>query len=842
MVGLVIVSHSRALAEALEVMVRQVASNEIPIKIAAGAGPDGQELGTNAVEIAEAIQAVYSPDGVLLLMDLGSAILSAEIAVELLPPEFQKNIRFCAAPLVEGAVTAAVQIGLGSDLNTVCREAQDALQPKIEQLSPAGESTSTTASEDLSKPAGPQQEVVLTLENLHGLHARPAARFVQTASRFEADIHVRNISSGKGPVSARSLNALATLGAVRGNQIQIIAEGAQAALAVQALTALVEDQFGERSHEAVVQPPSTEIPAPIQDRDTLQGIPVSEGYAVGPLYRYQPSLPPIPQERNVNPGIEWSRLQSAIEAVRADLQKRRTQLGSQLGEEQAAIFDAHLLILQDPEMMEGIRQLVFEEHDNAARAWDLGIKQAVKAYQELPDPYLRQRAADVQDVGNQVLLALSGGNPAVKLELPGPVILQAQELTPTETTQLEMDLVLGIVTTGGGATSHSAILARALGIPAVAGIDPVVEKIVPGTILTLDGFLGLVKVEPDQSEVDDSLAKRTEWLEKRKQLQQASREPAVTSDGRRIEVAANVGNLADARRAVENGAEGIGLLRTEFLFLTRSTPPSEQEQIAALSQIGEVMGDHPIIVRTLDVGGDKDLPYIQMPHEANPFLGTRAIRLLFREPVLFLSQLRAILRAGSQYNFRIMFPMIATLEEVEQAHMWLERAHQSLLTENLLHRWPIDSGIMVEIPSSALLSPLIAPQVDFFSIGTNDLTQYTMAAERGNPNLPNLADGLHPSVLTLIKQVTDAAHHHGKWVGVCGELAGDPLAAAVLVGLGVDELSMNPGSIPAVKALLREIDTQAAHSLASQALQAKNALAVRQLAVEFQEKTIRAKG
>jgi phosphoenolpyruvate-protein phosphotransferase len=325
-----------------------------------------------------------------------------------------------------------------------------------------------------------------------------------------------------------------------------------------------------------------------------------------------------------------------------------------------------------------------------------------------------------------------------------------------------------------------------------------------------------------------------DWLAGREKLLQTSQQLAVTKDNHRVEVFANIGGTNDARAAVKNGAEGVGLLRTEFLFLTRETAPSEEEQFLLLQEIFETMGDQrPVTTRTLDVGGDKELPYIQLPEEPNPFLGVRALRLSLTRPDLFLTQIRAILRAATGFPCRIMFPMVADLEEIRKARTWVEKAHHELQKEDIPHAWPIELGIMVEIPSAALLAPALADEVDFFSIGTNDLTQYTLAAERGNPALSHLADGLHPAVLKLIGQVVEASHQAGKWTGICGELGGDPEATAILVGLDVDELSLNPAGIPRIKAIIRDLTRETARTLASQALQCKTSAEVRQLARQF---------
>lgn len=836
MVGLVIVSHSRELANALVKLVRQVASPNVSIALSAGVGDNRQDFGTDAVEISEAILAVDSPDGVLVLMDLGSAVLSAQMALEFLEPEVAARVRFCAAPLVEGCISAGVQIGLGSDLDTVYREALQSLLPKQEQIGePQGSEPAQTATSQMAEASG--QQILLTLHNLHGLHARPAARFVQTAASFKAEVTVANLTNGKGPVSARSLNAVATLGAVEEHQIRVTASGPEANAALQAIKALVDDNFGEPTSPQAAPLISSAAPAenlPAMD-GALKTVPISEGIALGPLYRYQPQLPTISREPAQNPDEEWIRFEQAVSATSQAIRLRRQQVKASIGEAESAIFDAHLLILQDPDLIHQTRQAIYESHQNAAAAWSDAANKAAASFRALEDDYLRQRAADVEDVENQVLLTLAGKTAADAIPFSEPVILYAQDLTPTETAQLDMTSILGIITVGGGPTSHSAILARALGIPAVSGASPTLERLPAGTLLALDGFNGAIWIDPAQTVQVELKARREAWLVSRQKLLETSHTLAETRDGQRVEVFANVGSVQDTQAALKNGAEGVGLLRTEFLFLTRETPPSETEQLTVLRQIGQAMGDRPVTVRTLDVGGDKEVPYIKLPPEANPFLGVRAIRMSLRNPDLFIVQLRAILRAAADSRFRIMFPMIANLDEVRQARAWLEKAHQQLVDEKLPHAWPIETGIMVEIPSAALLSRSLAQAVDFFSIGTNDLTQYTLAAERGNPLLSELADALHPAVLRLIGEVVESAHAAGKWVGVCGELAGDPLAAPVLVGLGVDELSLNSGGIPRTKSIIRTIDTAEVRSLAKQALQAESASEIRKMVQSFLE-------
>ena len=864
MVGLVLVSHSRDLADALIELIKQVSSKDIPLARAAGVGPERQKFGTDAVEIAEAIQSVYNPDGVVVLMDLGSAILSTEMALEFLPDEMRSNIRLCTASLVEGAISAGVQIGLGSKLEIVCQEAQQALLPKIEQLSPSDERVTRQNPVNVSFAnvgEAAQQEIILTINTKHGLHARPAARFVQTAAAFDAEIHVAKLSLptkspleegqgglpsleenravSKGPVPATSLTSLATLGVVHGDQIVVFARGRETAQALKALHSLVAENFGEDSAELPGED-SESLPRLRESVDKDRSIiPISEGIAIGPAFQYQIVQPPIPDHRIEDPASEWEHLQKAIAATRQTLQQRRQQVRINLGNTQAAIFDAYMLILEDPAILERTHAQIFQNHANAAVAWKKSVAEAASSYQTLPDPYLQQRAVDVLDVGNQVLSTLLGQITSGSLTFPKPIILVAQELTPTLIAQLDPSQVLGLVTITGGPTSHGAILARNMGIPAIIVPQFPLEAgrgmlaIPAGTPLAIDGFNGDLWINPSSQILEKLNLRRTEWLLRREQLLATSHQPAVTRDGRRLKIAANVGSILDAQIAVRHGAEGIGVLRTEFLYLTRTAPPSETEQFETLSQIGSIMADRPVYVRTLDVGGDKAIPYLHLPVEANPFLGSRSIRFSLRVPDIFQTQLRAILRAGAHFDIRIMFPMISMIEEISQVLQCLEKAHRSLEDEHIPHRWPVETAMMIETPAAALLTASFAQYVDYFSIGTNDLTQYTMAGERGNPGLTDYADALHPAVLYLIRHVVDAAHQHGKHVGVCGEVAGDPIAVPVLVGLGVDELSLNPGGIPQVKAMIRKLDTTLAAILAEKILQTAGATEVRRLAEEF---------
>jgi len=476
--------------------------------------------------------------------------------------------------------------------------------------------------------------------------------------------------------------------------------------------------------------------------------------------------------------------------------------------------------------------LIFEEKLSAAMAWKQACEQGVGSLQEMEDAYFRQRVVDMLDVSAQVVAHLVGVLVA-PLQLHQPAILVADELTPNQVAEFDTQKVLGVIMVGGGATSHSAILLRGLGIPAVGGVDLSPWGLKDGDWVGIDGEAGWVWLQPSAERRAELEARSRNWKEVRLQLVESAQRLAQTKDGFRVEIAANVGSLAEARLAKQSGAEAIGVLRTEFLYQNRLQPPEEQEQFQVYCQVAELMQSRPVVVRSLDIGGDKCPAYLSLPVETNPYLGLRGIRVSLRYPQLFLSQIRAVLRAAALYPLRLLLPMIATSEELEQSKGFLRQAHQALSEEELAHSYPIPLGIMVETPATVFLAEQLAEQVDFFSIGTNDLTQYTFAAERGNADLTEYSDALHPAILRQIQQVALAAHRCGKPVAVCGEVASQAEALPLLVGLDVDELSMNPNAIPHQKSILTQIDRSTASALAQQALRCDTASQVRELVRDY---------
>jgi len=841
MVSLVIVSHSHALAEALAALARQVAPASLTIAVVGGIGENHQDFGTNALEIVEAIQSVYQEEGVLVFSDLGSAVLSAEMARDLLPEDKRPKIYLSAAPLVEGVLAAAVQASLGQPLEAVESEALQALIPKQEQLS--GE-TVIPQIQPSAHPPFPSEtnSIVVKLTNPHGLHARPAAQFVQTVLSYEAQVTVQKRGQPQKIAPGNSLNALTSLGAIAGDEIVITAQGKQAQEVLQALQTLLVEKIPalETTQNITPERGETSVVSALDriEKDisaAIKGIPISEGIVIAPALFAKRKFTQPPQSAATDPITEWNRLQSAIQRTQIALEKRYQTIVDKIGENQAAIFKAHQWMLKDPLLLEKAQQLILDKGENAVAAWQSVIEETIQTMTQVEDPYIQQRSADVRDIGNQVLQEFFGGAPPfVQPEQSG--ILLVDELNPSDIVQLDPQKILGVITHAGAATSHAAILLKGLGIPAVSGIDLNLLGVEEGEIIAMDGSQGLVWLHPSAELQDQLNAIREIWEKRRQALSQIRHLPAITIDGKKVDVYANVGGLAEAQIAVQNGAEGVGVLRTEFLFLKRDTPPGEEEQVHILEQIATTLANRPIIVRTLDIGGDKALPYLPLPTESNPYLGVRAVRLSFQNPDLFSTQLRAILRAAKTHPLRIMLPMIATLEDIQKSRIWLEKSHQELEEKHIAHGWPVEMGIMVEIPSAALLSARLADEVDFFSIGTNDLTQYTMAAERGNSSLLEYSDALHPAILMEIEKVVLAAHTKGKWAAVCGEIASDTIAVPVLVGLGVDELSLVPSEIPSIKSIIRSLRYDDARALAQEALACATASEVRQLAKAFHQK------
>ncbi|WP_419791952.1 phosphoenolpyruvate--protein phosphotransferase [Staphylococcus chromogenes] len=553
--------------------------------------------------------------------------------------------------------------------------------------------------------------------------------------------------------------------------------------------------------------------------DIIKGIAASDGVAIAKAYMLiEPDL--SFNETTINDTeAEVLKFNEALKNSKIELTKIRNNAEEQLGPDKAAIFDAHLLVLDDPELIQPIESKIRDEKASAPHALTEVTQNFITIFESMDNEYMKERAADIRDVSKRVLAHILG------VELPNPsiidesVVIIGHDLTPSDTAQLNKQYVQGFVTNIGGRTSHSAIMSRSLEIPAVVGTKAITSQVKQGDMIIVDGLTGDVIIDPSEDEVKAYQHKRQSFFADREELKKLRDEPSKTADGQHVELAANIGTPNDLEGVKDNGAEGIGLYRTEFLYMGRDTMPSEEEQFEAYKKVLEEMKDKRVVVRTLDIGGDKELPYLNLPKEMNPFLGYRAIRLCLDQTEIFRPQLRALLRASTYGKLNIMFPMVATVQEFRDAKAILLEEKANLESEGVKVSDDIELGIMVEIPSTAALADVFAKEVDFFSIGTNDLIQYTMAADRMSERVSYLYQPYNPAILRLVKQVIEASHKEGKWTGMCGEMAGDETAIPLLLGLGLDEFSMSATSILKARRQIKNLSQTEMQHLADKAIQ-----------------------
>jgi phosphocarrier protein FPr/phosphocarrier protein len=689
--------------------------------------------------------------------------------------------------------------------------------------------------------AGEVRRVRVALE--HGIHARPAAQIVNALKGVAGQVSI--VAQGRS-ANARSTVALMKLGVRKGDEVEVRASGGEARSAIDAVAALLTGPHGEGGSPRAMQRssvartpaqaadasnPTSERPQAASDAVdvragvALPGVIASRGLAVGQAVRL------AVRELEVTPagaGVahETSQLERARAQVRSRLEAARAGASNPARE----IVEAHLELLDDPELTESAQALM-AAGASAAYSWRQAIRGSIEALRALGDARMAERVDDLLDLERQVLLSLGGNAGAAAQELPPDAIVIAEELLPSQLVALDASRLAGIGLAAGGATSHVAILAAAMGIPALVALGPGVRRIVAETPLLLDADAGLLHIDPGAERLDATRRQLERRAARRAAEREAAQQDCYTADGVRIEVFANIGSLAEAQAAARNGAEGCGLLRTEFLFLERETPPSEAEQHAEYQQLAAVLGGKPLTVRTLDIGGDKPIPYLPMPAEENPALGLRGVRTSLWRPDLLRQQLRAILGVRPYGQCRILLPMITDVAEIRSVRAMVEEARTGIGRPE-----PIEVGVMIETPASALLAESIAVEADFFSIGTNDLTQYTLAMDRGHPELAARLDALHPAVLRLIARTAEAAQSRQRMVAVCGGLASDPVAAPILIGLGVHELSAVPSVIPRLKALIRKLTMTDCTSAARQALEQSSAEAVRALAMRLAER------
>ncbi|MGA7212875.1 MAG: phosphoenolpyruvate--protein phosphotransferase [Terrimicrobiaceae bacterium] len=668
----------------------------------------------------------------------------------------------------------------------------------------------------------------IILPNPNGLHARPAAVLSSTARSFKSEIRLQ---LGERFANARSVTSLLALETALGDKVVLVAKGSDAREAVDKLTPMIAEGLGDEgcvpaSALAAMTATPISAPAPRKDVDPklITGAAASSGLAVGEVYQVRHVEIQVKEEGG-SPDQERRLLDDALQKASGQLEALRAQLHGHKEQAKAAIFAAHSELLEDPDLIE-IAMSAIAKGKSAAFSWKNAVKTHADRLAGLRNQLLAQRANDLRDVGERVLEFLTG----IKRQAPSypaNAVLIAEDLTPSDTAAMERGKVMGFATVRGGATSHVAILARSLGIPALAGVEARAMELANGTPVILDGSKGTLRLNPSEEEMTNLREAQVRHETQRKEDLAHTLEPATTSDGHHVEVAANIGGVKDAGQVVELGGDGVGLLRSEFLFMERASAPSEDEQFEEYKAIALAVGkDRPLIIRTLDVGGDKPLAYLPIPKEDNPFLGERGIRVGLDRPEILRTQLRALLRASEFGKLHIMFPMIATMSELLDAKAILNEEATSLGIV------PMPCGIMVEIPSVAIMAEVFAEEADFFSIGTNDLTQYTLAMDRGHPKLAPKVDALNPGLLRLIALTVEGARKHKRFTGVCGGIAGDAQAVPILVGLGVDELSVSLPSIPTIKAQVRRLCYADCQELAQRALKCRTGDEVRALLPE----------
>ena len=806
MVGLVLVSHSRPLAEAVADLMRRAVNSDLRLTFSGGVGEDRIELGTDAIEIQEAITTVYSDDGVLVLMDMGSAILSAETAKELLTLEQQEKVRLTSAPLVEGGIAAAVQTQLGASLDEVAKAALQSLLPKQDQIQDV-----SIGPETIQKTARPavSETLDVTIQNTHGLHLRPAAALIKALSRFPGEVFIENRTANRGPVLARSLVDVTRLQIRQGDSVRFSISTPDPKLVIDLIQSLVESHFGEsvqpgRPSEAGGQP------------DNSQPFGVSPGIAIGRpllLETIVVSFPTYTVESASDVAREIAGLRSAVAKAVEDFDDRISRLRPSLHADHLDVFDAQRMIFADPTILTEVQTKIQEQHLNAATAWHAVLSRYAADQEKADDPYLRARAADFREVNRTVLNHLTGEKWVSGLSEQAfvePTLLICEELTPTLAEELHRLSISGVIQLGGGTTSHGAILARALSLPAIGGARKSLERLRAGQRVAISGSEGLLWIDPPAETLTDLVNRQKLERSEVERALRDSQKRAITKDGSSVEVGGNAGSAKDVEHARTNGAESIGLFRSEFLFQNFDTEPGEEQQLAAYRDaLAPSGGLFPVTVRLLDIGGDKPLKFLSQAKEANPFLGVRGIRLLMANPRFFRVHLRAILRLADLFPVRLLIPMITEVSEILATKKSLDEIAAELTNANLPHKWPIPIGAMIETPSAALLIDQLLPHLDFVSIGTNDLTQYVLCAERGTASLAPFSDALHPAVLRICAQVIREAQAQGIKVSICGEIASDPEALPIWLGLGLREFSVTAAAIPAVKSLIRKLDTSA---------------------------------
>ncbi|WP_424002536.1 phosphoenolpyruvate--protein phosphotransferase [Maribacter sp. IgM3_T14_3] len=804
MVGIVIVSHSKKLAEGVKELAEQMSQGKVKIFAAGGLNDETNSIGTDPFLIKEAIELADSDGGVLVLMDIGSAVMNAEMATELLSENLKEKVLLCEAPLVEGAIAAAAQAMSGFKLEKVAMEARNGLLGKATLLGAAP----PTGLDGHSEVETTGREIKIEVPNKLGLHARPSVRLVELVNRFDNEVSVA-VNNGSF-VSATSISQVGTLGAMQGDTLVFKVRGNEFSELERTLKEFSSNNFGDskelKTPKATTEKVEISTISNLVKGGAILGIGVSKGIAIAPAKVLRNDNITVEKTEIVNTIEEIGKLKGAISKVLNEVEVIQHKTMVLFGQEDAEIFNFHLLLLNDKDQISEVENLIEKDHYSAAYSWYKVFTGLEQKYLKIDDIYLRERAADVVEIRNKVVDELLDSKQMV-LILDEPSILVVDEIGPAQTLSLDTSKVLGIVSQIGGETSHATILARSLGIPAITGLNGKIDAIKDNFIIAIDGSTGEIWSEKDHPEMIVKLKAKKEVEEEIKKERFSKAKLAANSlDGETFKVLANISSPKEAKIAYDNGADGIGLYRTEFLYMNQETPPTEEVQYAVYKEVCENMNGLPITIRTLDVGGDKPIPYLGIPHEDNPFLGLRGIRYCLQNQEIFKTQLRALCRISADYDIGIMYPMVGMVEEVLEANALLEEVREDLKKDGIPFSDDMKVGIMVEVPSVAFILPLLAEELDFISIGTNDLTQYLLAMDRENSSISKHYSALHPAVLSALKVILDEANRLELEVSLCGELAMNTQAANLLSALGLRRFSMSGPAIPRMKDTIRNMN------------------------------------
>ncbi len=801
MVSIVIVSHSEKLAEGVRELALQMSQNKVKIFTAGGIDDASNPIGTDPFKIKDAIEKAYSDDGILVLMDIGSAVMSAELATEMLEDSIKNKVLLCEAPLVEGAIAAAAQSMAGANLKTVAKEATNGLLGKITLLNnePVAEFKNKVV------PFVSSKEVKIKVPNKLGLHARPSVRLVELINKFAIDVSVG--VNNKDFVSAGSISQVGTLGAKQGDLLifQIPQEGNFRALENE-LFDFASNNFGDID--------TPDLPVVKQEIATnkavldgvITGIACSKGISIGKVKLLNKVAAKIEKQTISDSLSEVAILKNSITDVLEELKKLQQKTKELYGKSEAEIFYFHIQLLKDETIQSSVEELITSEKLNAGYAWCKVYDELVLKYQNMENLYFRERASDILEIRNKVLDKISS-SPAKEISLAEPCILVVNEIGSAQTLSLEADKILGILSKTGGSTSHAAILARSLGIPAITGFGNQLDTLMDNDIIAINGSTGEVFIEKLHAD-KIALLKIDKEFEKKNAIElfNKAKLPAISEDEIAFSILANVSSAKEALLAYNNGAEGIGLYRTEFLFMNRDAAPTENEQYEIYKEVCQNMKGLPITIRTIDVGGDKPIPYLGIAQEKNPFLGLRGIRYCFYNVDLFKTQLRALCRISADFEIKIMYPMIGVLEEVLMANKILKEVQADLEREGVRFSKSMKVGIMVEVPSVIYLIPKLANEINFLSIGTNDLTQYLLAIDRENQIVSAYNSALHPAILSALEKIVLAANEANLDLSLCGEIARNPEPIQLLSAIGIRKFSMSSPAIPEIKETIRTMN------------------------------------